>query len=173
MYGPHSQLRSTGLWAGQKLCSASVGSYTAVRMRNIRILKFIGGRPFKWIFGLKIVLFKESRSILQFQIYFTMIYWRKNCEEFQKPDNCDSVLLCISTDMKTIWAWCVVLIGEFLQTQTEETDIQILCYKKRVLKQLYELGCFPIKPTHISKITNWPTLRPLAHKIWFLNPDLS
>ena len=90
-----------------------IGPYTAMRMRNVTILKFHGGQQFKWIFRLKIALFEESLSVLPFQINLTIICQRKNCEEFRRTCNCDPVLLCTSTDMETIWAWCVVLIRQF------------------------------------------------------------
>ena len=47
-------------------------------------LEFHGGRQFKWIFRLKIVLFEESRSVLPFQFHLTIIFQRKNCEEFRR-----------------------------------------------------------------------------------------
>ena len=58
--------------------------YPAMRMRNVTTLKFHGGRQFKWIFRLKIVLFEESRRVLPFQINLTIICQRKNCEEFRR-----------------------------------------------------------------------------------------
>ena len=39
-------------------------------------------------------------------------------KNFEEPDNCDPVLLCTSTDMETIWTWCVVLIRQYIQTGT-------------------------------------------------------
>ena len=68
-------------------------------------------RQFKWIFHLKIVLFEESRSVLPFQNNLTILCQRKTVKNFEEPDNCDPVLLCTSTDMETIWAWCMVLIS--------------------------------------------------------------
>ena len=38
-------------------------------------------------------------------------------KNFKKPDNCDPVLLCTSTDKETFWAWCVVILCQFLLTQ--------------------------------------------------------
>ena len=48
-------------------------------------------------------------------------------KNFREPDNCDSALLCTSTDMETISVWCVVLIRQFLLIRTvlkgKEKDI--------------------------------------------------
>ena len=75
-------------------------------------------RHFKWTFCLKIVLFEENRSILPFQINLTIICQRKTAKNFEELDNCDPVLLYTSTDMETIWAWCVVLIRQYFWTWT-------------------------------------------------------
>ena len=47
-------------------------------------------------------------------------------KNFKELYNCDPVLLCTSTDMETIWAWCVVLIRQFLKTRTMWKGIKVL-----------------------------------------------
>ena len=86
-------------------------------------------------------------------------------KNFDEPGNCDPVLLCTSTDMETIWAWCVVLIRQYFWTRTvwkeKEKNTSRFCVTEREnLNKSYELGCFPIKPTRITKTFIWPRSGP-------------
>ena len=107
--------------------------------------------------------FEENRSILPFQINLTIICQRKSCEEFRR-----TVLLCTSTDMETIWAWCVVLIHQYFWTWTvwkeKDKPSRFCVIKREYSNKLYELGCSPIKPTRITKTIIWPTSGPLVLK---------
>ena len=73
---------------------------------------------FKWIFCLKIVLFKKIEAYYHSRSFLLKFAREKAVKNFEEPDNCDPVLLCTSTDMETIWAWCVVLIHQYFLTQT-------------------------------------------------------
>ena len=86
-------------------------------MRNVTILNFMVDGQFKWIL-FENCTFEENRNILPFQINLTIISRGKAVKKFEEPDNCDPVLLCTSTDMETIWAWCVVLIHQYFWTRT-------------------------------------------------------
>ena len=84
-------------------------------------------------------------------------------KNFEEPDNCDPVLLCTSTDMETIWAWRVVRIRQYFWTRTvwkekEKKTSRFCVIEREYSNKLHELGCFPIKPTHITKTFIWPTL---------------
>ena len=77
-------------------------------------------------------------------------------KNFEEPDNCDPVLLCTSTDMETIWAWCVVACSSiFLDTDSVEgkgkKTSRFCVIERESSNKLYELGCFPVKPTRITK----------------------
>ena len=68
-------------------------------------------------------------------------------KNFSEPDNCDPVLLCTSTDMETTWAWCVVLICQFLKTRTVQKEKEKKTFRFCVIKigysdKLSEQGCF-------------------------------
>ena len=117
-----------------------------MRMRNVTILKFHDGRQFKWILCLKIVLFEESRSVLPFQINLAIICQSETVKNFEEPDNCDPVLLCTSTDMETIWpgVWCLFIniSGHGQCGRKRKKHIQILCYRKRIFKQIVNWDVF-------------------------------
>ena len=89
-------------------------------------------------------------------------------KNFEELDNCDPVLLCSSTDMETIWAWCVVLIHQYFWTQTvwkkKKKPSRFCVIKREYSNKLYELRCSPIKPTCITETIIWPTSGPLVLK---------
>ena len=107
----------------------------------------------------------SKRITIPDQSYYNLP--EKKLKNFEEPDNCDPVLLCTSTDMETIWAWCVVLIRQFFKTRTvwkeKEKRHPDFVIERECSNELYELGCFPIKPTCIIKTIIWPTLSPLAY----------
>ena len=86
-------------------------------MCNVTILNFMLDGQFKWDFLFENSTFEANRSILPFQINLTIICQKKDVKNFEELDNSDPVLLCTSTDMETIWAWCVVLIHQYFWTQ--------------------------------------------------------
>ena len=88
-------------------------------------------------------------------------------KNFQKPGNCDPVLLCTSTDMETIelGVWCLfVNFSRHGQCGRKRKKTSRFCViEKEYSNKLSKMGCFPIKPVHITKTIIWPILAPLAY----------
>ena len=120
---------------------------------------------FKWIFCLKIVLFEESRSVLPFQINLTIICQRKNCEEFSKNRIIATLFCCV---LQQTWRqfgpgeWCLfVNISGHGQCGRKRKKTSRFCVIEREYSnRLYELRCFPIKPTRITETFIWPGSGP-------------
>ena len=136
------------------------GPYTAMRMCNVTILKFHDGWQLKWIFCLKIV---------PFQINLNIICLRKNCEEF--PKNLLIVILfcCVLQQTWRLFGpgvWCLFVnfsrhFRHMDSVEGKERKTSRFCVIEREYSnKLYEMGCFPIKPTHITKTIIWPNIRP-------------
>ena len=87
-------------------------------------------------------------------------------KNFEEPDNCDPVLLCIHFNRHgdNLGLVSGAYSSIFLYTDSVEgkgKKTSRFCVTEREYSnKLYELGCFPIKPTHITKTFIWPTSGP-------------
>ena len=135
-------------------------------MRSV-ILKCHDGWAFQITFCLKIVLFEENRSVLLlFQINLNLP--EKKLQRISKNRIIVTLSCCA---LQQTWrqfgpgVWCLfVNISGHADSLTVEgkgkKTSRFCVIEREYSNKLYELGCFPIKPTRITKTFIWPTSGP-------------